>query len=85
MITAKEARHIAVSPLEEKVQSLCESIERLAKDKKRMLRTGYDHKEDDELWQYGGYNRTEEWKAAKKMLEDLGYTVSFDMYTKVEW
>jgi hypothetical protein len=45
------------------------------------------------LWIRGGYNHTEDWKAARKILMDLGYTVEFyynesqfvDMYTLIKW
>ena len=94
MIDAKEARKIAGPTLDEKIESLGTTIEILAGAKKRKCRTGWDHKEDKDLWINGGYGQTDEWKLAKKKLESLGYKVSFyysegsqfvDMYTVVEW
>jgi uncharacterized protein HemY len=96
MLTAAQARELAGPSLEEKVESLLKTVERLAKEKKRKLRCAYDHKEDDQLWVHGGYaaKRGGEWYKAKEMLEGLGYKVSFfysdgsfavDMYTVVEW
>lgn len=93
-ITAKEARQLAGPTLEEKLDSLYESIRVVAIDKKRSLRTGYDHKDDEELWIQGGYSQTADWKAAKKALEEEGFKVTFyynelsiavDMYTLIEW
>jgi len=92
--TAKEAKALAGPTLQEKVDSVLESIKVAAGKKKRQLRTGWEHDEDDELWISGGYSKTEDWKNAKKMLEDLGYTVEFyyqehsiavDMYTLIKW
>ena len=94
LITAAEARKMAGPSLDEKIESLCETIKSLAKNKKRSCRTGYDHKEDDDLWIYGGYNKSDEWIQAKEKLEKLGFKVSFyyqvhsiavDMYTLIEW
>ena len=94
LLTAEEARKLAGPSLEEKVESLIETIKTLAKQKKRSCRTGYDHKEDEDMWIYGGYDGTEEWQNAKKILKGLGYKVTFyykvhsvavDMYTLIEW
>jgi len=58
------------------------------------LRTGWEYKEDQDLWIYGGYKPTKEWHKAKEILEHLGFKVTFyysdgsmavDMYTLVEW
>lgn len=94
MITASEAKRLAGLTVEEKVESLSNSIEKSAKEKKRCLRTGWDYKEDNDLWVNGGYSKTQEWWKAKEILENLGYKVSFyysegsqfvDMYTLIEW
>lgn len=94
MINAKEAKELAGPTLDEKIESLGETIEFLAKQKRRQLRTGWDHDADKSLWIDGGYQSTDEWKEAKKKLEEMGYKVSFfykegsqfvDMYTLVEW
>ena len=94
MITAAQARELAGPTLQEKVEALNEAIKAAATLKKRQLRTGWDYDAHPELWIQGGYSSTEEWKQAKKMLEDLGYKVSFyyreasiavDMYTIIEW
>jgi hypothetical protein len=93
ILTAEEARKLSASPLEEKIESLSKTIERLAKEGKRSCRTGYDHKEDEELWIYGGYDTSNDWKTAKEILEINGYKVTFyyrelsfvDMYTLIEW
>jgi hypothetical protein len=93
MFSASDAKQLAGPTLEEKIESICESIKRLAAEKKRTLRAGYDHDADVDLWVYGGYSGTPEWLEAVKVLEGLGYKVSFfyeerqfvDMYTKIEW
>jgi len=93
MISAKEARNISGETVEEKVEKLHNAIIALAKDGKRELRTGYQHKDNPELWINGGYSKTPDWQSAKKILEDLGYSVEFyyaelqfvDMYTIIRW
>lgn len=96
MFTAKQAKELAGPSLEEKVECLLESIKRVASPplKQRELRCGWEHKDHPSLWINGGYGRDADWHKAKKMLEDLGYKVSFyyndglfavDMYTLVEW
>jgi hypothetical protein len=93
MITADKARDLSGRTLQEKIDELGISIENAAKKTHRYLRTGWEHKSDKSLWIDGGYKKTEEWKKAKKMLEDLGFNVSFyyneaqfvDMYTLIEW
>lgn len=92
-LTASEARRIAGRSLDEKIDAILEAIRRAANEKKRVLATGWDHKEDEDLWIQGGYGRTDDWKTAVEILEDLGYKVTFfyeecqfvNMYTKVEW
>ena len=95
MITAKEARTL-IDPdfeLKEKIEKIGEAIERAARDGKTRLVTGYQYKKDPDLWIQGGYSRTKEWEKAKKILEELGYKVTFvykelqfvDMYTVIEW
>jgi len=94
--TAEQARHDSGRSLDEKIDALLDAIEIKAKDKEkkeRSLKTSWEHKEDRDLWVDGGYIQNSEWKEAKKILEDLGYTVKFvyketqfvDMYTLVEW
>lgn len=91
--TAAQARHLAGPTLEEKIAILLESIKSQAANKHRSIRTGYEHAEDRDLWIDGGYRGTADWKEAKKILEKLGYKVSFfyeerqfvDMYTLIEW
>lgn len=93
MISASEARSLAGPTLDEKIESIGVRIEELAKEKKRVLRCGWDYTPDKELWIDGGYGNTKEWLKAKKKLEALGYHVEFyysegqfvDMYTKITW
>lgn len=97
MITAAEARKLAGPTVQEKVEALLVAVEEAAKNKKRSLKTGWEYKEDQDLWisgGYGGNGGTAEWKEAVKILKDLGYKVKFyymeqsiavDMYTLVEW
>lgn len=92
--SAHEARKAAGPTVEEKVEKLCETIKKLAQEKKRQCRTGYDHRADEDLWISGGYSATKEWQEASKILTNLGYDVTFyykegsqfvDMYTLVKW
>ena len=91
--TAEEARKLSGKTLDEKVDGLLAAIAEAAKQHKRQLRTGWDYGADEELWIRGGYNKTEDWMAARKILVDLGYTVEFyyeesqfvDMYTLIKW
>lgn len=98
MITATEARQLASklasNTVEEKVEKLSSTIEKLAKANKRRLRTEWDYDDNRDLWTTGGYETSEEWINAKKILENYGYKVSFyyddrgqfvDMYTLIEW
>lgn len=94
IITAEEARIIAGPSMEDKAESLGKTIIELAKKGHRRCRTGYDHPQDDDLWAYGGYNKSSDWKRAKEILEHYGYKVTFyyddskqfvDMYTLIEW
>ena len=91
--TAKQAKQEAGPTLDENIDSLLDSIKERAEANHRYIKTGWNHKEDQDLWSCGGYVGTEDWKEAKKILENLGYTVKFrytetqlvDMYTLVEW
>lgn len=92
--TAEEARKLAGKTVEEKVDSLLVAIKDAATNKKRKLRTSWEYEEDNDLWVNGGYNKTKEWIEACKILEALGYKVSFyynegsiavDMYTLISW
>lgn len=94
MITAEEARSIAGPNLQDKIDSIGESIRKRAQGGHRSLRAGYDHAADSDLWIHGGYGNTKEWNKAQEALEDLGYTVEFvyknasfavDMYTLIKW
>ena len=100
MLTAKEAKAFVGETVEEKVAKLLVAIEERAKNEKLSqsdrlsIKTSWQYKHDDSLWVSGGYGQTAEWKAAKKILEGLGYTVKFyyydgsmavDMYTVVSW
>lgn len=92
-ITAEQARKLAGKTVDEKVDDLLVEIENSAKQGKRQLRTSWEYSGDEDLWVRGGYDETDEWKAAKKILTDLGYTVEFyynelqfvDMYTLIKW
>ena len=85
--TAEEARKLAGPSLSDHVNEALDLIRLAAVDKRRVvgLRSNF--------WTRGGYNGTEECKAACKELEALGFKVSFfyeelqfvNMYTKVEW
>lgn len=93
MITAEQARKLTPRSLESKLEILSATIERLAKMGQRSCRTGWEHKEDLDLWVNGGYSKTEEWARAKAILEEYGYKVDFfyeekqfvNMYTIIEW
>jgi hypothetical protein len=92
-LTAEQARIIVGKTLDEKIDCLLESVLINANDKKRSLKCGWEHDEDRDLWIDGGYHSSVPWSEAKKILEDLGYKVSFyykesqfvDMYTLIEW
>lgn len=94
MITAKEAKSLAGPNLQDKIDSLGESIRKRAQEGHRSLRCGYDHSADSDLWIHGGYGDTDEWNRAQEALENLGYNVEFfyknasfavDMYTLIKW
>jgi hypothetical protein len=91
MITAKEARELSGPTFEEQVEVELEfvygDIRTAAENKTRQVNL------HSEFWTLGGYNNTDEYKAAVKKLEELGYTVEFfyeerqfvNMYTIVKW
>lgn len=94
MLTAEEARNIAGPTVEEMVECLLESVKKNAELKKRSLKTGWEHQDHRDFWQNEGYSRTKKWEEARKILEKLGYKVSFyyndssqfaDIYTLIEW
>lgn len=93
MLTAEEARKLMPKTLKEKVNDILEAVAEAARNGKSCLRTGWDYKNDEELWSNGGYSRTDEWCEAQKILEELGYKVTFyyrdaqfvDMYTWIQW
>lgn len=86
-ITAAQARELAGPTVQERVDAVYPLIEQAAKSKKRGV-----HLHDD-FWTNGGYQQTEDWKAAVELLKKDGYNVRFfyeerqfvDMYTIVEW
>lgn len=93
-LTAEKARELTGLTTTEKVDKILLHIEKVAREeKKRILRTGWEYKDDQELWVSGGYSTTPQWLEAKQMLEGLGFKVSFyykesqfvDMYTLIEW
>ena len=85
--TAEEARKLAGPSISEHVDEALGLIQKAATNKHHMVALHSD------FWTRGGYSRTEDWKAACKELESLGFKVSFfyeelqfvNMYTKVEW
>ena len=88
MFTANEARKLSGPTITERVEEVCLLIKETAEKKKREVRL------HESFWVHGGYSGTAEYKDAKKMLEELGYTVEFyytelsiavDMYTIVRW
>lgn len=87
LITAKQARKISGLTAEEQVELVCEQIQKAAEEKKREIHL------HGEFWAHGGYNLTDDYKCATKILKDLGYEVKFhyeerqfvDMYTVVKW
>jgi G:T-mismatch repair DNA endonuclease (very short patch repair protein) len=87
MLTAKQARDLAGPTVEERIEDVLKDIEAAAKNKSRELHCHQD------FWVNEGYSGTENYKKAKKMLEDLGYKVEFyyecrqfvDMYTIIRW
>jgi len=91
MITAQQARELAGPTFDERVEEQLEfayeQIKTAAEKKNRKTILTSD------FWTRGGYSGTDEYKAAVKQLEELGYTVRFfyeelqfvNMYTIVEW
>jgi hypothetical protein len=93
-LTAAQAKQLAGPSVDEKVDAILVAIEKIATNKGRQLRAGYDYDQDKDLWVSGGYTPTPEWKEATKILEKLGYDVDFyyndgsqfvDMYTIIRW
>ena len=87
MITAEQARQLAIPEFEKCVERLDPHIKRLAKNGKRQLRVGIDSGDDLSFWSTGSILASD-WIAAKEMLEHLGYTVSFKdevYYTLIQW
>jgi hypothetical protein len=87
MITAKEARELAGPTVKERVADVFEEIRAAATKGGRSLCL------HGQFWAKEGYNKTPEWLAAKKLLEDQGFVVTFyysesqfvDLYTIVKW
>lgn len=85
--TAEEARKLAGPSISDHVNEALDLIRLAAIDKRRVVGL------HSNFWTHGGYSSTEDWKAACKELEALGFKVSFfyeelqfvNMYTKVEW
>lgn len=86
-LTAAQARELAGPTVDERVDAALIDI-RAAADRKQ--REVFLH---GDFWVHGGYSETADYKAARKMLQDLGYTVEFfyeerqfvNMYTVVKW
>jgi hypothetical protein len=90
-LTAQQARYLAGPTVEERVVEVLGVIrvEALKKQRRVDLKTDF--------WSSGGYGDgfvQEQWRLAKKMLENLGYKVTHNsidnitslyMYTTVEW
>ncbi len=93
MKTASELRSLMPRNVEDKVASVIEACEKRAKDGHSNLRTSWDYPPDEDLWVAGGYSKTADWTKAVKLLESLGYTVTYyyresqfvDMYTLISW
>ena len=88
MFTAAEARKLAGPTPQEYVEEVLKTIKEKAKNKERR----YCVHED--FWVNEAYGRTKDYKEATRILEGLGYKVSFyydegrqfvDMYTVIEW
>ena len=87
MITAKQARDLRGPSPKERVELIGKLIEAAAAAKKSSVAL------HDSFWVQEGYQSTNDYKEAVKILEDLGYKVRFfyeerqfvDMYTIVEW
>lgn len=88
MITAEQARQLAGPTIEEYVERLGPYIERVASTGNHQLRVGIDSNQDIGFWQKGA-NQHANWLEAKRLLEQLGYQVSFKYdhvhYTLIEW
>lgn len=94
MISAKEMREFCPRTVEDKVRDLLEYCKELAQQGKYECLTAWQYEKDKDLWVEGAYSNTQEYIAAKKLLEDLGYRVGFyynagsiavDMYTIISW
>ena len=87
MIKASEAIQLAGPTIQERVELLSPLIEAAAKLKKRSINV------HDSFWVNEGYSQTKDYKAACKILHDLGYKTEFfyeerqfvNMYTIVSW
>lgn len=85
--TADDARKIAGPSMEDYIQGALDAIKASAQEKNHEISLR------NSFWVNGGYSKTEAYKAATKVLEDLGFGVEFiyeerqfvDMYTKVTW
>jgi hypothetical protein len=92
-LTAAQARELAGPTVDERVDAVLALVRAAAEKQRRRV----DLKDD--FWVNGGYgstrsgHREQQYDAAKKILEGLGYKVWFfyeerqfvDMYTVVEW
>jgi hypothetical protein len=86
VLTAEQARSIANSNIQERVNEVYPLIKAAAIDHKFYVHLM------DEFWRMGGYNETTEWQLAVKMLEENGYQVSYfnanrpsNGYTTIRW
>lgn len=93
-IKASEARELAGPTVEEMIAELLGAVEEAAREGKRRLRTGWEYTKHSTLWITGGHTKSKNWFEAKRILETMGYVVSFyykeesiavDMYTVIEW
>jgi hypothetical protein len=95
MITANQAKKLMPVDIKNQVYDLSKHIEKAARKGRSKLKVGaWEYKDNKQLWINGGYDKSKEWKEAKKILEELGFIVTFhydcggmavDMYTIVGW
>lgn len=76
MLSAEEARKMALAALVGKVHAILAQVELLAAKGRRTLRTGQDYTQDEALWIEGAYRHSPEWCEAADILQGLGYTVT---------
>lgn len=92
-LTAKEARELSGKTPEEHVDDVCDMIRAKCNNKQLPPTNRRSLRLDNPFWVDGGYSKTKEWQEGVKLLQGLGYEVSFeynagqfvDMYTLVKW